>query len=147
MPAPTGGELPRDRPNVAVQEETYGGYDCEFIEPPPNVFQTKCPVCHLILRSPYGAMCCGYSFCYTCVQRVQKNNSPCPWCRREEFEVKPNKGWRLSLNQLHVYCSYSIDGCTWRGELGHLKDHLDQYDHSGESLQYEYVATISRLLY
>jgi len=44
---------------------------------------------------------------------------------------------RLALNQLDVYCTYSVDGCTWRGELGELQAHLDNTDHTGESLQYE----------
>ena len=103
-----------------------------------------------ILRDPYLAMCCGYSFCYTCSQQVWRNNSPCPWCRKKKFEVRENKGMSRSLNQLGVYCTYSIDGCTWRGELRELQTHLDNTDHSGESLQYErasrYTVTIYSLL-
>jgi len=113
---------------------TSGGYDCEFTEPPPRVYQTTCPICRLILRDPCEATCCAYSFCYTCSQRVERNNSPCPWCRKEKFEAKKNKGMRRSLNQLGVYCTYSIDGCTWRGELGELQAHLDNTDHSGMNM-------------
>ena len=47
---------------------------------------------------------------------------------------------RRSLNQLGVYCTYNIDGCNWRGELGELQAHLDKTDHSSELLQYEYAS-------
>ena len=41
-----GGAEPHGRP----QQETFGGYDCEFVEPPTSAFQTECPICSLILR-------------------------------------------------------------------------------------------------
>lgn len=110
----------------------YGGYDCKFIEPPPRVYQAKCPVCHLILRDPYEAMCCAYSFCYTCIQQVRRSNSSCPWGRKDKFEIKENVSMRRSLNQLEVFCTYSKDGCPWRNQLGNLQAHLDETDHSSE---------------
>ena len=131
---PTGGAQLHGSLDEAVQNETYGGYECEFIERPPSVFQTKCPICRLILRDPYEATCCAYSFCYTCSQQVRRNNSPCPWCRKDKFEVKENVSMRRSLNQLRIYCTYNIDGCTWRGELGELQAHINESDHSGESI-------------
>ena len=54
---------------------------------------------------------------------------------------------RRSLNQLGVYCTYSIDGCKWRGELGELQAHLDNTDHSGESLQYEHASRYAVTIY
>jgi len=137
QPIPNGGEQCHERTKVAGQKETYGGYDCKFIKPPPRVYQTKCPICHLILRDPYESTCCAYSFCYTCSRQVQRNNSPCPWCRKAKFEVKENISMKRSLMQLRIYCTYRIDGCTWRGELEKLQTHLDTTDHSSESLQHE----------
>ena len=57
------------------------------------------------------------------------------------FEVKENVSMKRSLNQLGVYCTYSIGGCTWKGELGDLQAHLDEAlpGHCSESLQYEYL--------
>ena len=105
-------------------KETFGGYNCEFVEPPQSAFQTECPICHLILCEPYLVRCCGTNFCHTCIQRLQADNSPCPTCREDNFEVFPNKGLNRSLKQLQVYCIHSEDGCQWRGELGELDHHL-----------------------
>ena len=85
-------------------KETFGGYNCEFVEPPQSAFQTECPICHLILREPYLVSCCGTHYCHTCIQRLQADNSPCPTCREDNFEVFPNKGLNRALKQLQVYC-------------------------------------------
>ena len=53
----------------------------------------------------------------------------------------------LSLNSLGVYCTYSIDGCAWRGELRELQAHIDKTDHSGESLQYEHASRYAVTIY
>lgn len=129
LPTLSTGAQPHNMPNVT---ETYGGYNCKFIEPPPRVYKTKCPVCHLILRDPYESVCCGYNFCYTCSQQIQNKNIPCPWCKKE-FEVKENRILKSYFNQLPVFCTYNIDGCTWRGKLESLQTHLNATDHSRES--------------
>ena len=110
---------------VSAQKETVG-YECEFVDPPPTAFQTECLICQLVLREPYQTNCCGTSFCQTCIQRVQDNESSCPTCRTEDFQVFPNKGLKRSLNQLHVYCKHSKDGCTWSGELQALEEHINE---------------------
>ena len=125
-----GGTELYDRPQ---QMETFGGYDCKFVEAPTSVFQTECPICSLILRDPYQSKCCGTSFCCTCSERLQDEHKPCPTCREDNFEVFPNKGLKRSLNQLHVFCTHSKAGCGWIGELGKLQYHLREPVHSGES--------------
>ena len=124
-----GGAGPHGRP----QKQTFGGYDCEFVEPPPSVFQTECLICNLILRDPYLTSCCGTHFCHTCSERLQAEHKYCPTCRKDNLELYPNKSLRRSLNQLHVLCTHSKDGCKWRGELGELEQHLSEVIHSGES--------------
>jgi len=58
-------------------------------------------------------------------------------CRKEIFEVKENKSMKRSLSQLEVFCTHRKVGCRWTGELGKLQAHLDETDHSSESLQHE----------
>ena len=116
---------PCEKSTASTETETFGGYDCEFVETPASAFQTQCPICHLILCEPYQITCCGTSFCHTCIQRLQADNSPCPTCREDNFEVFPNKGFNRSLKQLQVYCTHRKDGCQWRGELGELDQHLN----------------------
>ena len=108
---------------TSSQKDTVG-YECDFVDPPPDAFQTECLICQLVLREPYQTDCCGTSFCQMCIQQVQDNK--CPTCRTKDFETSPNKGLKRSLNQLHVYCTHSKDGCTWSGELQALEEHLNE---------------------
>ena len=110
---------------IPGSQETFGGYECEFVELPPSVFHTECPVCNLILREPDQVTCCGTDFCHTCIQRLQAEKIPCPNCRENIFEVFPNKGLNRSLKQLQVYCTHRKKGCQWREELGKLDQHLN----------------------
>ena len=101
------------------------GYDCEFVERPPKAVQCECPVCLLVLREPHQVTCCGYSFCATCVKRVQKDKKPCPTCNEADFTVFPDKRLKRSLNEYPVYCCQRGEGCDWVGELGELDRHLN----------------------
>ena len=102
-----------------------GGFECEFVEKPPKAFQSECPVCLLVLREPYQATCCGYSFCRVCIERIKARNISCPCCKAEEFDHYPNKGLKRSLNEFKVQCSNYQQGCQWEGELGQLDNHLN----------------------
>ena len=135
---PEGGTAPTNSPEEGDWKGTSGGFNCTLVEPPPCAFQTECPVCCLLLRDPYQAMCCGTSFCYTCSQRIKAGNSHCPTCRKDNFKVFQNKGLRRSIYQLCVFCTHRIDGCTWKGELGVLEHHLNKVIHTGKSFQYDY---------
>ena len=130
---PERGPTPHNRPYVAGKKNKFGGYDCKFVKQPPSAFQTECPVCRLLLCDPYQAICCGTSFCHSCSEQVRSDNNLCPTCRKDNFTVFPNKGLKRSLNQLHVLCIHSKNGCKWRGELGELDHHLSQVIHSGKS--------------
>ena len=102
-----------------------GGYECEFIEKPPKPFQSECPICLLVLKEPYQATCCGYSFCRVCIERIKVKDDPCPCCKAEEFDYYPNKGLQRSLHEFKVHCSNKDQGCQWVGELGQLDNHLN----------------------
>lgn len=82
-------------------------------------------MCLLVLREPYQATCCGYSFCRVCIKRIQTNNISCPCCKAEQFDHFPNKGLQRSLYDFKVYCSNKSQGCQWTGELGQLQHHLN----------------------
>ena len=101
------------------------GADWEFIEKPPEQFQSDCPVCLLHLWEPYQATCCGYSFCQACIEKVKIENGPCPCCKVEGYKIFPNKGLRRSLYKYKVHCCYQKKGCPWIGALGDLEGHLN----------------------
>ena len=111
-----------------------GGFDCEFIKHPPEDFQADCPVCLLVLREPHQVTCCGYTFCRTCIERVQIQKSACPTCNETGFSVFQDKRLQRSLYAYHVRCSHEKDGCQWTGELGELDKHLNINPKLGEQL-------------
>ena len=101
-----------------------GGYDCEFVESPPKIVQSECPVCLLVLCEPYQVTCCGYSYCKVCIERIKADEEPCPCCKND-FDDFPNKGLQRSLSGFKVYCSHRKGGCQWIGEFGQLESHLN----------------------
>ena len=120
-PKPLPGPARRDR-----KEENRGGYDCEFVKQPPEAFQTKCPVCLLILKEPCLISCCGHKFCRECIERVKKDDKPCPLCGEQDFTFLRERGLERFLKGSEVWCSYKEEGCEWSGELGKLEEHLNQ---------------------
>ena len=116
--------VPRAQQEQPPQDER-GGYECEFVEKPPEVLQTDCSVCLQILREPHIVSCCGYSFCKTCVKLVQAKNKPCPLCVQSEFTILHDKRLQRSLNELSVRCVFQKSGCGWTDKLGALDQHLN----------------------
>ena len=123
--------------------ENRGGFDCEFVERPPEVLQSECPVCLQIIRDPYQVTCCGYSFCRSCIERIKADNKPCPLCNTKGFSDFPNTGLKRSLYAFKVRCSHQKDGCEWTGELGQLDVHLNNDPPSEKQLDGCPVTTIS----
>ena len=110
-----------------------GGYDCDFVEKPPEAFQTECPICLQILKKPCFISCrCGQKFCRVCIEGVKRDNKPCPLCNLHNFTFMQDHGFERSLKELEVWCSWKKEGCKWRGNLGKLEEHLNQ-DPSPES--------------
>ena len=121
--SPSAQPPPRRAPGVP-RNRLDGGYDCEFVERPPKAVQCDCPVCLLVLRGPHQVTCCGYSYCATCIKRVQDDEKCCPTCNETDFSVFPDKRLQRSLNDFSVYCVQRGLGCEWEGELGELDRHL-----------------------
>ena len=119
---------------MATPAKQQGGFDCEFIKHPPEDFQANCPVCLLVLREPHQVSCCGYTFCRTCIERVQLKKGACPTCNKVEFTVFQDKRLQRSLYAYHVHCSHEKEGCQWSGELGELDKHLNVNPKPSEQL-------------
>ena len=121
LPQPLPRPVPRDR-----SKENRGGYDCEFVEPPTEAFQTECPVCLQILKEPHLISCCGHKFCRECIERIVKDKNACPLCNEPDFTFMRDRGLERSLKELEVWCSYREEGCEWKGKLGELEEHLNR---------------------
>ena len=131
-PATNGGNqqqalLPREGPaqEVTRHPPLTDGFECEFVEKPPQVLQCDCPVCLLVLREPQQITCCGKAFCETCVKRVQDLKKTCPACNESNFTTFADKRLKQQLYSFHVYCSHKGEGCEWTGELRELDRHLN----------------------
>ena len=106
-----------------------GGYDCEFVTPQPDVVQTECPICLMIPREPCVISCpCGREFCRECIERIKKDNKPCPLCNLTDFTFLRHHGSERYLKAQEVWCSYKKEkgGCEWRGKLGEYEQYLNR---------------------
>ena len=101
--------------------EERGGYDCEFVVPPPEGIQAECPVCLTVLKEPCVIDCpCGQKMCRECVERIKEAGKPCPLCNKTDFSYIRDYGFERYLNSCDVWCS----GCGWRGKLGEFEQHF-----------------------
>ncbi|XP_070580773.1 TNF receptor-associated factor 6-like [Ptychodera flava] len=120
----------RDRNSQGGQqregEEHFQGYDVTFV---PDIDKKySCPVCLVALRDPVQTKC-GHRFCKTCLSRVcgTKRYVRCPvdntWfdCNLDVFDDIAMMREVLSLS---VLCHYHSDGCSWKGELRELQEHV-----------------------
>ena len=111
-----------------------GGFECQFVEKPPENVQYECPVCQLVLREPYVVDCCGQNFCRACIKRIQADEKPCPTCKQAGFLAISDQKHQRSLYPLHVQCSHEKEGCQWTGQLGELDKHLNENPKPDEQL-------------
>lgn len=102
-----------------------GGYEYDFVDVPPD--RVLCKICHNPCRDAYLTGCCGTNFCFSCLQRLKKGttiNKACPICRQEKFRIFPNKGLDREIKAFRVYCENHKGGCTWRGEVNDVENHI-----------------------
>lgn len=113
-------------PNCKMDsKKEQGGYNCEFVQKPPDYVQAECPVCKHIVREPYLTSCCGYNFCKICIERIHTDREACPTCNESAFNISTNKGVQRMLNNFTVQCSNEKQGCKWTGKLESLDNHLN----------------------
>ena len=121
---PSGNDDNSDKKR-SREAEKKTGYECEFVAPPQEQFQSECPICLQILREPHLTVCCGHSFCAACIGRIEEDGKPCPLCQTPSFTHVSNLGLKRALHEFRVYCPHRLRGCEWEGELGKLDEHLN----------------------
>ena len=105
------------------------GYNCYFVDSPPN--DLVCKICLCVSRDVQQAnSCCGNNFCRACLERYIQSTvtdrNICPFCRQPSFAFVPDlKAERQVLN-LQVYCPNKQLGCMWTGELRSMEKHLNK---------------------
>ena len=128
-----------------------GGYDCNFIEDPPD--ELVCQICTLVAQHPYQSTCCGRVYCKRCIEEYRRKQEEltgdrkfnCPNCRRRANTFHDKRGSR-NIKCLKVKCTNLEFGCEWEGELLNLDNHVStKCPHSrvqcpNRYVQYQYVA-------
>jgi len=127
------------------------GYDYNFIDILPD--RLVCRICHHTSRDPFLSVCCGNTFCSSCLDSAKNADIlNCPLCRCENFISVPNKQVDREIKSLHVMCTNKERGCEWQGELTNISKHLGNSDgcqfedvkcsnKCGEMLQRRYLAS------
>ena len=104
-----------------------GGYDYQFVDPPPDTL--VCKICHCPSKEPHLSVCCGHTFCKSCLASAKDVSSiadVCPMCRSSKFETFPNKQNERLIKSLAVFCTNKDKGCEWQGEVNDIKNHLER---------------------
>ena len=112
-----------------------GGYDCNFIEDPPD--ELVCQICTLVAQHPYQSTCCGRVYCKRCIDDYRRKYEEltgnrkfnCPNCRRRANTFHDKRGSR-NIKCLKVKCANLELGCEWEGELLNLNQHVSECPHS-----------------
>ena len=99
------------------------GYSCEFLQQPPVKF--FCKKCRLVAREPTLTSCCGEYFCKDCISTLQQEKRACPNCGEESFSIFANKHDERRISELQVFCDMKKRGCTWKGQLEDLEEHME----------------------
>ena len=111
-----------------TQDRHSGGYDCQFVDIPRDA-DVICKICQIPSREPQISVCCGHTFCKSCLDTANSvvgSTIACPMCRCKDFQYVHNKQVERKVKSLHVLCTYQHIGCKWKGELSALDNHLDQ---------------------
>lgn len=138
-------------------EIKYGGYEFEFVLAMDGNLEDifMCKICHLPSRNAQLSVCCGHTFCKSCLDRMKHSTTSskaCPVCRKKKFEIVANKQVDRKIRSLHVFCTNKEKGCRWQGELNDIDSHISKnnskgcvYEHieckhgCGETLQRQHI--------
>ena len=109
----------------ATSCEDLGGYDYEFVDAPPDTL--VCKICHCPSKVPHLSVCCGHTFCKSCLVSAKNSTTlddVCPICRSAKFQTFPNKQNERLIKSLAVFCTNKGKGCKWQGEVNDITSHL-----------------------
>ena len=112
-----------------------GGYDYHFVDTPSDML--LCKICHFPSREPHLSVCCGHTFCKSCLDGMKQVTTfdywgsafrqvPCPMCRSEDFTTVANKQNERVIKSLRVLCTNKDKGCDWQGEINDITGHLER---------------------
>ena len=99
-----------------------GGYDYEFVDGPPSD-EYICLIYTLVAKEAQQSSCCGKIFCGLCMETLEASDTLCP--NHEYLQYFPDKRAICNISKLKVYCTNKREGCIWKGEVCHAKNHIN----------------------
>jgi len=108
-----------------IANEIVGGFDYDFVDIPME--SSLCKICFFPSREAQLSLCCGHTFCKSCLDNTKKSkftSKSCPVCCNVEFTVVHNKQVDRFVKSLQIICSNKEKGCDWQGEVNNIDKHL-----------------------
>ena len=75
---------------MASNAPNTGGYDCKFLETPPD--KLVCQICLNVACTPHQMTCCGRVYCKACLDEHKKHSNICPNCRKRGQDFPDIRG-------------------------------------------------------
>ena len=122
-----GGQL-----RTAAMATPRGVYDYKFVDTPLDMF--LCKICHLPSKEPHLSICCGHTFCGSCLDGIKKVKPvfrgimECPMCRSNGFRTFLNKQNERAIRSLCILCTDKHKGFDCQGEVNDITGHLRSSD-------------------
>jgi hypothetical protein len=112
----------RDRLQVDKVGEATKQEEFDFVEQPSEDF--FCPVTFELLLNPHQTTCCGHHLSEKAVNRLQREDKPCPMCKESKLVTMPDKFFKRKASAVLIRCPYKESECEWVGEVGGSKQHI-----------------------
>jgi len=90
-----------------------GGYDCKFMETPPD--KLMCQICLSVAHTPHQMPCCGRVYCKACLDTHKKLSKTCPNCRSIRQSFPDTRGESKSESKI-VLEHYKVEFCGLENE-------------------------------
>ena len=96
---------------MASNASLTGGYDCEFVETPPD--KLMCQICLSVAHTPHQMPCCGRVYCKACLDTHKRLSNTCPNCRSTRQSFPDTRGESKSWSDSKIVLDESVQkkGC------------------------------------
>ena len=99
---------------------TSSDLEYEFVTPAQDSY---CPITTGVLLDPHQTICCGNILSVEAATKIQKEEEPCPFCKKAPFTTYRDQNVGHKVRRMQVYCRNRVVGCEWVGELSTAGSH------------------------
>ena len=77
-----------------------------------------------LLLQPHLTSCCRQNLSVEVVNRLQREEKTCPYCRASKWSTELNEEFQRKVQRLRVFCPHVDNGCEWEGQLKRFERHI-----------------------